>query len=194
MIKKILKWTGFILLFIIVGTLVTMLFRQHLKYEAPYPAIKASKEMAVIERGKQVALVTAGCVHCHQPVQNVDSLMKIVKEPALKGGAKFATPFGTFYTPNITPGKTGIGNYSDGEIARVLRYGVKKNGEAVLPFMNFSKMSDDDITAVISYLRSQQPVENNIPKHEFNLVGMFMKAFMVKPVIPEKPALVAQAR
>jgi hypothetical protein len=194
MIKKILKWTGLILLFIIIGTLVTTLFRQHLKYEAPYPSIKASKDLAVIERGKQVALVTAGCVHCHQPVQNVDSLMKIVKEPALKGGAKFETPFGTFYPPNITPDATGIANYTDGELARVLRYGVKKNGEAVLPFMNFSKMSDDDITAVISYLRSTSPVKNEIPKHEFNIAGVFMKAFMVKPPKAEKQALVAEVR
>jgi hypothetical protein len=43
---------------------------------------------------------------------------------------------------------------TDGEIARVLRYSVHKNGEAVLPFMPFQNMTDEDLTAVISYLRS----------------------------------------
>ena len=102
----------------------------------------------------------------------------------LTGAKKMETPFGNFYSPNLTPDATGIAQMTDGEIARVLRYGVKKNGEAVLPFMQGLDMSDDDLTAVISYLRSLQPVKSVAPEHEFNLMGRFAKAFVVKPTLP----------
>jgi len=185
MFRKILKWTGLVLLLIMAGVAVATAARQHLTYQAPYPAITASADTAVIAKGRHLALVTKGCVHCHSPVQNIDSVMKQGEEPSLAGAKKMETPFGDFYAPNLTPdAATGIGEMTDGELARVLRYGVKKNGEAVLPFMQGLDMSDEDLTAVISYLRSLQPVSNPSPAHEFNLIGRFAKAFVVKPTLP----------
>ena len=184
MFKKILKWTGLVLILLIAGVAVATATRQHLTYEAPYPNIKASADTAIIAKGRHLALVTKGCVHCHSPVQNIDSVMKRGEEPALSGAKKMETPFGDFYAPNLTPDASGIAQMSDAEIARVLRYGVKKNGEAVLPFMQGLNMSDEEMTAVISYLRSLQPIKSKVPPHEFNLVGRFAKAFVVKPTLP----------
>ncbi|MBB1285830.1 cytochrome c [Flavisolibacter sp. BT320] len=193
MLRKILKWTGLVILFLLVGVTIATALRQHLTYEAPFPAIKASTDSTVIAKGKQLALVTKGCVHCHSPINNIDSVLKLGGEPSLAGAKKFETPFGTFYTPNLTPdAKTGIGAMSDAAIARVLRYGVKSNGEAVLPFMQGLDMSDADMTAVISYLRSLKPVETQIPENDFTLVGRFAKAFMVKPSLPAPPPATAK--
>jgi hypothetical protein len=193
MLLKIAKWTGIIVLFIVVGVTIATIFRQHLIYDAPYPDIKASTDIAVIEKGKNIALVTKGCVHCHSPVNNVDSVLKKGEEPIMSGAKTFETPFGRIHTPNITPdAKTGIGSMTDAEIARVLRYGVKKNGEAVLPFMQGLDMNDEDLTAVISYLRSLKPIENKVPESEFSLIGNFAKAFMVKPSIPKNPISIAK--
>ena len=120
-------------------------------------------------------------------------MLKKGEVPSLAGAKKFETPFGTFFTPNLTPDeKTGIGKLTDAEIARVLRYGVKSNGEAVLPFMQGLDMSDEDMTALISYLRSLKPVENKLPENNFNLLGRFAKAFMVKPSIPDSPSGIAK--
>jgi mono/diheme cytochrome c family protein len=185
MIRKILKWTGFVLLFIIAGVTITTAMRQHLTYEAPYPNIKASKDSAVIARGRHIVLGPGHCADCHSPTRNVDSVLKLGQDPALVGGIPFHLPFGTFYTRNLTPDPvTGIGSMTDGEIARVLRYSVKKNGEAVLPFMPFQNMSDDDLTAVISYLRSTKSVHNPVPDHDFNPIGNVIKAFLIKPAGP----------
>jgi mono/diheme cytochrome c family protein len=127
-------------------------------------------------------------VDCHSSIKNVDSVLKLGEEPSLTGGYKFDLPFGTFYTRNLTPDKeTGIGDLSDAEIARVLRYSVKKNGESVLPFMPFQNMSDEDLTAVISYLRSLKPAKNDIPDHEYNVMGKVIKAFLIKPTNPTEP-------
>ena len=193
MLRKLLKWTGLVILFIIAGIAVATMLRQHLTYDAPYPNIKASTDTAIIAKGKHIALVEKGCVHCHSPINNIDSMLKKGEEPSLAGAKKFDTPFGTFFTPNITPdAATGIGNMTDGELARVLRYGVKSNGEAVLPFMQGQDMSDEDMTALISYLRSLKPVENSVPENQFSLMGRFAKAFVVKPSIPESAATIAK--
>jgi len=192
MIKKILKWTGIILLVLIIGVTIVTASRQHLKYDAAYPDIQASKDTAVIARGKHFVLGLAHCTECHSTT-NADSLINIGKEVPLSGGFAFVLPVGTIYSKNITPDKeTGIGNLTDGEIARVLRYGVHPNGEAVFDFMPFHNMSDEDLTAVISYLRTLQPVKNKVPDNKLNLMGNAVKAYMVKPVGPsgEVPASV----
>lgn len=185
MIKKILKWTGIVLLVLIAGVSFTVAARQHLHYEAPYPNIKASADSAVIARGKYLALGPAHCVACHSAAKNTDSLILAGAEVPLSGGHAFKFGLGTFYSRNITPDSTtGIGRYSDRELARILRYGVHKSGETVLPFMNFQNLSDDDLRAVISYLRSLKPVRNEVPEHELTIMGNVVKAFMLKPVGP----------
>ena len=185
MILKIIKWTGIVLLVLIAGVSITVAARQHLHYKAPYPAIKASKDTAIIARGKHLVMGPAHCVACHNVDKNADSLILAGADVPLTGGFQFKLPFGTFYTPNLTPDSaTGIGRLSDGELARVLRYGVHKNGESVLPFMPFQNISDADLTAIISYLRASKPVPNKVPEHDVNILGNVLKAFVLKPVGP----------
>lgn len=188
MIKKVLKWMGAILLVLVLCVVVVTALRQHLHYNAPYPNIKASKDSTVIAEGRRIVLGAGHCVDCHSNVTNIDSVMKLGQEPALSGGRLFDLPFGKVYTRNITPDSTtGIGRMTDGEIARVLRYSVHKNGEAVLPFMPFQNMTDEDLTAVISYLRAQKPVKNEVQKHDWNLMGNVIMAYMIKPSGPTEP-------
>src|SRR5215213_539298 len=192
MLLKILKWTGIVLFVLIAGIAITAISRQHLKYEAPYPNIKASTDSAVIARGRHLVTGPAHCIGCHSPVHNPDSILRVGEEVPLIGGNKFDLPFGKFYTRNLTPDSaTGIGTMTDAEIARVLRYSVKKNGEAVLPFMPFQNMSDEDLTAIISYLRSQKPVHNPVPDHSYNPIGKLIKAFLIKPAGPTESIAVA---
>lgn len=191
MVKKIFKWTGLILLFLIVGVVITTASRQHLTFSAPTPEIRGSNDTAVIARGKHIVYHMAHCVDCHGR-GNVDSLIKAGAEVELSGGHQFDLPFGTFYTRNITSdNETGIGNLSDADIARIIRYGVRPNGEAILPFMPFQNMSDEDLTAVISYLRTIKPVHTKVPEHDINLLGNAIKAFMIKPTGPSGPVPVS---
>lgn len=184
MIRKIFKWTGLIILGMIVTITVIAAFRQNLKYDAPYPEITASADSAVIARGKHLVISSAHCINCHS-TQNADSILNLGKEPILSGGVKFGLPVGDIFSRNITPDKeTGIGRFSDAEIARALRYGVHPDGSVVFDFMPFHNTSDEDLTAIISYLRAQKPVRNEVPDHKLNVVGNMVKAFMVKPVGP----------
>jgi mono/diheme cytochrome c family protein len=51
--------------------------------------------------------------------------------------------------------------------------------------MPFHNLSDEDMIAVLSFLRSQQPVKNKVPDHKFNFLGKSVKAFLLKPVGPD---------
>ncbi len=184
---KVLKWTGISIVVLVLLLAATVALLQNRKFDAPYPDIAALTDSAVIARGKSLVLGPAHCVNCHGP-QNADELMKQGKEVPLHGGYKWDLPFGAIYARNITPDKaTGIGNRTDKELARVLRYGVHADGRAVLDFMPFHDMSDEDLTAVISYLRAQKPVVNKVPDHQLNVMGKIVKAFMVKPIGPSGP-------
>lgn len=181
---KILKWTGIIILLLIAGVAATVWLRQDLRYEGPYPNVKSSKDSAMIARGKELVFGPAHCADCHS-LQNADSLFALGQNADLSGGYHFALPIGDIYTKNITPDSaTGIGKYTDQEIARGLRYGIAPNGKAYFDFMPFHNTSDEDLSAIISYLRAQKPVRKEIPANSFNTVGKIVNAFLIKPVGP----------
>ena len=183
-LKKILKWSGIILL-VLLGSLTAIIYsRQSARYEAPYPVIKTTTDSAVLARGKYLVYGPGHCADCHSPAEKWQAIQD-GEEVALTGGRKFAMPIGEIITPNITSDKeTGIGNLSDGEIARALRYGVGHDGRALFEFMPFQNLSDEDLTAVISFLRTMPAVKNNIEVRDLNFLGKAVYAFMIKPVGP----------
>src|SRR5690348_11394622 len=182
---KILKWTGIIIVTIILGLTITVMSRQNLKFDGPYPNVRSSKDSAVIARGKELVFGPAHCADCHSAV-NADSLLSLGQEVPLSGGYEFKMEIGNMYTRNITPDSTtGIGRYTDQQIARSLRYGVGPDGRAFFDFMPFHNTSDDDLAAIISYLRAQKPVKKEIPENTYSPLGRVVKAFMVKPVGPD---------
>jgi mono/diheme cytochrome c family protein len=181
--RKFLKWTGIVLLFIIAGLYITIELRQNRVFGAPYPEIKASNDSMIIARGKAIIYGPAHCANCHAPAELEEQVNRGIEVP-LSGGQVFDLPIGKIYTKNITPGKTGIGNMTDAEFARALRYGVSRNGKALFDFMPFHNTSDEDLVAIISYLRRQAPVENEVPEKKLNLLGKAVNAFLLKPVGP----------
>src|SRR4030095_9916513 len=110
--KKFFKWTGIILLGLIAGLFITIELRQDLKYDAPYPDIKASKDSAVIARGKALVFGPAHCANCHTPVE-LHYRVNAGEEVPLIGGNVFSLPIATIVTPNLTPDKDGIGRLTD---------------------------------------------------------------------------------
>lgn len=163
------------------GSVVTYIRAQR-KVDAPYPNIHASKDPAVIERGRYLVEGAAHCGECHGAMD--PPAASRVGRP-LVGGMEFKLPVGTFRVPNITSDpETGIGKLKDEEIARLIRYGVKPDGRAALPFMPYADLSDDDLTAIISYLRTQEPVKHAVPEHDINALGRVVQAYVLEPKGP----------
>jgi mono/diheme cytochrome c family protein len=89
---------------------------------------------------------------------------------ARAGGNQFEGPFGVVYAANITPHpETGIGNWTDQQVADAIRLGVRADGRQLapaMPYRRFSALSDQDVMNLVAYLRSQEPVENAVPAAE----------------------------
>lgn len=184
MIRKVLLGVGAGIVVLVVLLLVTISLRWDRHFDAPYPKLAASTDPAVIARGRYLAFGPAHCAECHTPPADL-AAVRSGGSPPLSGGRIFAIPPGTFRVPNITPDTaTGIGRFSDSAIARMLRYGVRHDGRAAIPFMEFQEMSDADIVAVLSFLRSQPAVHSPIAAHDLNLMGKAVMAFVIKPVPP----------
>jgi mono/diheme cytochrome c family protein len=183
--KKLLKGLLFTVLFLIVGGVIFVYATWNKTFEAPLPDFKASTDPAVIARGKYLAYGPAHCASCHTPMDKLDDVKKGVELP-LSGGWEITIPPGTFRAPNITPDmETGIGKFTDPQLARALRYSVKHDGSVLVPFMPFQEMSDEDVIAVISFLRSQPAVHHDVKPRELTFLGKAIVAFgLIKPQGP----------
>jgi mono/diheme cytochrome c family protein len=184
-VKSTIKWTGIVLGALVVLFVVSVYALQNKEYEAPYPDIAASTDSAVIARGKHLVYGPAHCNFCHGSWEELPKIMS-GETVELKGGNAFTLPFGVVRTPNITSdNETGLGAVKDNEIARSLRFGVGRDGHALFDFMPFHNLSDEDLTAVISYLRTLPPVKNSIVRRDINFAGKAVSAFIIKPVGPD---------
>lgn len=180
---KVLLWIGIVLvaLIIVLYTYVTLSWKK--TYDAPYPEIAASSDPDIIARGKHLAYGPSHCASCHVPMNKIMDVDKGLEIP-LSGGWEEAFPgFGRFRAPNLTPDKeTGIGNISDAALARSIRYSVGHDGRYLPPFMVFHEMSDEDVIAVISFLRSQEPVKHKVEPSEYGFIAKALLAFgVLKP-------------
>jgi mono/diheme cytochrome c family protein len=186
-LKKAALVTGGVLGLALAGLTVAVAARQNRTFEAPEVATHASRDPAVIARGKYLAFGPAHCVECHgDPARRAD--LSAGREVPLSGGLEMRLPVGVFRPGNITPDvETGIGRYTDAQLARMLRHGVRPEGTAVLPFMPFADMSADDLDAVISFLRSQAPVSHAVAPSAPNVLGRVVKAFVLEPKGPTMP-------
>ncbi len=184
--KRVLGFTtGAALL--LTGAAGVTLARERRSHDAPYPQLSVSKDPKIIERGRYLASGPAHCADCHGDPSRRAELNQGLDVP-LSGGFAFVLPVGTFHVPNITPdAETGIGRYSDQQLARILRYGVHADGHAALPFMPFADLSDEDLVALLSFLRAQAPVRHQVPKHEPNALGHVLLAFVLEPRGPSQP-------
>lgn len=183
---NILKWTGIVLISLFLVFFLFVQFSWDKKHGAPYPDIKASTDSAVIARGAYLANGPAHCGGCHTSMEDVMQFDE-GKKVDFKGGWELTFPgFGTFRSHNLSSDKeTGIGSYTDAEIARSLRYGVGKDGRSLFPMMPFQGMSDEDLTAIISYLRTLPPVKNQVKPMDY---GFLYKALLAVGLVkPEGP-------
>nr|WP_175231620.1 cytochrome c [Paraburkholderia humisilvae] len=113
----------------------------------------------LVKRGEYLARA-GNCMTCHTSD----------KTRPFAGGVAMGTPFGTIYTPNITPDPdTGIGQWSDAEFLRAMHEGIGKTGERLypaFPYPSYTKVTERDVFAIRAYLNTIVPVHNTPPANE----------------------------
>jgi mono/diheme cytochrome c family protein len=129
----------------------------------------APPSAAEVTRGRYMFGATGGC-GCHT----------VPKGQANAGGRKYEGAFGTVYSTNITPDRqTGLGGWTDEQIITAIRLGRRPNGERLVPvhpFTVFNGMAEEDLRAIVAFLRTTPPVSRqNQPK---KLVPLFESVFL----------------
>jgi len=130
----------------------------------------ARYDEAVLARGAYLVEGIVACGNCHTP-RNADATAN--ENLRLAGGFVIEEPEFTAYAPNITQDReTGIGTWSDEEIMRAIREGVRPDGTIMgppMPVPSYRGMSDSDVRAIVAYLRTVPPVKNLVPRSEYRI-------------------------
>ena len=171
MLKKTLKVVGGLVVLVLLvgatyvgGTVHRFNASMDRVYDIAIPGLAASPDPEIIARGKHIAKSTGGCANgdCHGG--------------DLAGGNTIeAGPVGRFTAPNITPAGV-MATYSDGEVARLILHGVRRDGRSLrfMPAHEISWLPDEDLVAVVSYLRSVPAVEKSNGPLEVGLLGKIL--------------------
>jgi mono/diheme cytochrome c family protein len=165
------------------GALATVLL---VSGAAPVSAQGTPASAAEVARGKYIFGATGGC-GCHT----------VPKGPINAGGRRYDGPFGTVFATNITPDRqTGIGTWTDEQIITAIRLGRRPNGDRLLPvhpFTVFNGMAEEDLKAVVAFLRTTAPVNRanqpkkiTVPLFESVFLPTWLAAFAPKETPPPK--------
>jgi mono/diheme cytochrome c family protein len=161
--------------------------------ETPTPDIHASADPEVIARGEYLFHAVAHCSTCHS--SSMDEVATLSAENLLvpKGGFEWQMgPIGTLRSANLTSDpETGIGSRTDGQLARAIRYAVRHDDRAALFMIGAGPMSDEDLTALVSYMRTIPPVKNQVAAHEVSLMGKLLFSGPMRFLAGAKPELKA---
>jgi cytochrome c553 len=188
--KKVLLYTVILIVLVIVSVIsyVTLALPDVGKPENITVALTPQR----IARGEYLANHVTLCVDCHSK-RDWSKLAGPVVDGSLGGGgevfdASIGFP-GTVNVPNITPYK--LKDWTDGEIFRAITCGVRKNGDAIFPLMPwpyYSKLSREDVYAIIAYLRTLKPIEADYPKSKLDFpLNILVHTMPQKAILSEIP-------
>jgi mono/diheme cytochrome c family protein len=151
----------------------------------------------LVAKGRYVFAASGGC-GCHTETGKAATGLNA-------GGRRFDAPFGTIYSTNITPDRaTGIGDWTDDQIIAGIRLGRRPNGERVIPvhpFMTFNGMAEEDLRALVAYLRSLPPIRRakqakkiTVPLFESVFLPAWLAAFVSRETPPPQAPISGLAR
>lgn len=191
--KKILKIAGILFsLFaaIVAGALIYL--------TTAYPNVDPPKDIKIkpsaelISRGEYLANHIAVCMDCHSVRDFSKFSGPIVKGTEGKGGELFDERMGApgrIYVKNITPAS--LGNWSDGDLIRAITMGVNNKNEALfpmMPYMNYNQMTEEDLYAIITYIRTLDPIEGSYPDKELDFpLNHLVNTIPLQTYKPEQP-------
>jgi len=171
--RTIRKWTGRLLAAVLALALlgagvVYAASERKLRhtYDTVVDSVSVPTDSASIARGGHLVRNLISCTLCHG---------------ADLGGAVYSSSpaIGTVAGPNLTRGKGGVGaGYVDMDYVRAIRRGVRRDGRSliVMPSEVFTHLSQQDLGAVIAFLKQVPPVDREVPKSRFGPMGRALLA------------------
>ncbi|MCW5643883.1 MAG: c-type cytochrome [Rhodoferax sp.] len=130
----------------------------------------AGPDAAVIERGQYLMNGVVACGNCHVAR---GARGEPLFDKGLSGGMVFDEPAFKAYASNITPDpETGIGKWTDAQLAKAIREGLRPDNSIIgppMPIEFYRHLSDEDLKAIIAYLRAQPPVKNLVQRSTYKM-------------------------
>ncbi len=129
-------------------------------YGPPVESVADIERGVTVEYGAYLAGPVAHCMECHTPLGPEGPM---VETDLGRGGFEFYGPWGTSVAANLTSHDDGLAAYTDEELKAMIVEGKRPDGSAMVPPMPYgylAKMSDDDLAAIILYLRSLPPLSD----------------------------------
>jgi len=124
----------------------------------------------LLERGKYLMDAVVACGNCHTPQGQTGPV------PGQEFAGQLVLEIDgvmTAWAPNITPDpEAGIGSWTDGQLVKAIREGVRPDGSVIAPIMPvelYRALSDRDAQALVAYLRQVRPIANAVPRSEFHI-------------------------
>jgi mono/diheme cytochrome c family protein len=145
------------------------------------------------ERGHYLVKGILGCESCHSPKDWSQHGAPVLAGLDLAGQSLSLPGFpGMLVAPNLTPDpETGSANWTDDQIARAIREGIKHDDTTLfpmMPYVEYRTLSDEDVASVVVYLRSVTPVRNPLPKSKVNFPVNYLVRSAPEPVTQPVPA------
>lgn len=153
-----------------VFSVAVILLLQACNREIAEPVVAASNHAVgrnedPVALGEYLVNSVGRCFWCHSPQDDGDPSSP---RPEMLGAGDVLDEFTPVIAPNLTPDReTGLGDWSDAEIARAVREGIGRDGKRLRsdhPTAYYRIMSDADVAAVVAYLRSLRPIRNPLPR------------------------------
>lgn len=144
-------------------------------YDLPDSPVRAATDSASLVRGRHLAEAINKCQECHGP--------------DLGGELWIDAPaFGRLAGVNLTTGRGGLRDYSDADFERAIRHGVGRDRQPLIfmPAEAFAAMSDEDLAALLGYLRSLPPVDREMPQPKVGPVARALYLAGNFPLLPVK--------
>lgn len=187
---KILKILGLIVAGIVILAIIGVSYvTTALPDVGPPPSVQVEVTPELVKRGAYLANSVAVCMDCHSTRDWSRFSGPLVENTLGQGGELFTRDFGFpgyFVSKNITP--AGIGEWTDGELYRLITSGVNRNGDPIFPVMpypNYNKMATEDVYAIIAYLRTLQPIENVVDDSKADFPVSIILHTIPKPANPQ---------
>ena len=183
--QRFLKWFGLIaggllvvLLLLLLGLFLVGSMKVNRTYDVAMVSVAVPSDAVSIARGKHYVEAVGMCQVCHGEDLAGPDIEGCKDVPCTAFSDDFV--FGRLMPSNLTAGRGGIGNvYTDEDYVRAIRHGIGRDSKSLLlmPSEQFNKISDEDLGAIIAYLKSLPPVDHELDESGLGPLGRILAVF-----------------